>query len=289
VTGRRTRTRPSAQDSAARPPFTPPFTPPPRRPRGLPVLVAVVVLAAAIGLTVKLVTRGGTQHCQSSFVPAFFAPQGWSRAVSGGSVPAVLILNPASGPGTAPDPAFKAAVSQAKRAGADVIGYIGTNYAQRPLAQSEQYVRDYRNWYGVTGIFLDQTPTSGSQQIGYYRSLAREVRRATPDAAVWLNPGAYPDQSYMSVGTVVMVFEGPYESYVTSRVPGWVRQYRAARFAHTVYATPGADLASAVRLSRLRNAGYAYFTDDIGPNPYSALPSYWEREQTAVAGGCATG
>jgi hypothetical protein len=283
VTGR---AGPSSQDQGARGAL--PLTPPPRRPRALPVIIAVVVLAAVIGLTVKLTARG-PQHCQASFVPAFFAPQGWGRAVSGASVPAVLILNPASGPGTAPDPAFRTAISQAKRAGANVIGYIGTNYAQRPLAQSEQEVRDYRNWYGVTGIFLDQTPTSGSQQIGYYRTLARQIRQASPGAAVWLNPGAYPDQSYMSVGTVVMVFEGPYEHYATSRVPGWARNYPAARFAHTVYATPGADLAAAVRLSRQRNAGYAYFTDDVGPNPYSALPSYWGREQAAVAGGCAKG
>lgn len=294
VTGRRARADPSAQDHGAPPraprtppvPRTPPLAPPPRRPRGFPVVVAIVVLAAAIALTVKLTARGG-QPCQSSFVPAFFAPQGWNRAVSGGVVPAVLILNPASGPGTAPDPVFRAAVSEARRAGANVIGYIGTNYAQRPLAQSERDIRDYRNWYGVTSIFLDQTPTSGTAQIGYYRTLARYIRQSTPHAVIWLNPGAYPDQSYMSVGNVVMVFEGPYKSYVTSRVPGWARNYRPARFAHTVYATPGADLAAAVRLSRLRNAGYAYITDDIGPNPYSALPSYWSREQAVVAGGCA--
>jgi hypothetical protein len=271
----------SAPDGAA-----PAFTPPRRRPRGFPVVVAILVLAAAIGLTIKLTARGAP-HCQASFVPAFFAPQGWSRAVGGSSGPAVMILNPASGPGTAPDRAFQAAVREARAAGATVIGYIGTNYSKRPLAQAEKDVRDYRSWYGVTGIFLDQTPTTGSAQIGYYRSLARVVRQSAPRAPVWLNPGAYPDQSYMSVGTVVMVFEGPYESYVPSRVPGWVRHYRPARFAHTIYATPGGDLASAVRLSRLRNAGYAYITDDVGPNPYSSLPSYWRREQAAVAGGCA--
>ena len=42
-----------------------------------------------------------------------------------------------------------------------MIGYVGTNYGQRPLWQSEQYIREYRQWYGVRGIFLDQSPDIG--------------------------------------------------------------------------------------------------------------------------------
>jgi hypothetical protein len=282
VTGRRTHVTPPAQrpGTGTRP------APGRRRLRWSPVIVVILIIAAAVGLTVKLTSRAAPR-CQSSFVPAFFPPQGWARSVSGGRFPAVLILNPASGPGTAPDPAFRTAIGRAEGAGTHVIGYIGTNYAQLPLAEAEQYVRDYRNWYGVTGLFLDQTPTTGSEQIGYYRTLAAFIRRTTPDAAVWLNPGAYPDRSYMSVGNVIMAFEGPYESYLNLRIPSWARRYPAARFAHTVYATPGADVAPAVRLSRQRNAGYVYLTDDVGSNPYSALPNYWPREQAAVAGGCA--
>jgi Spherulation-specific family 4 len=282
VTGRRTRASGPAQHPAADPPAA---RPPRRKLRTFPVVVAVLVIAAAIGLTVKL-TSHATPGCQSPFVPAFFGPQDWAGSVSGGRSPAVLILNPASGPGTAPDPAFRTAVGHAEDAGTHVIGYIGTNYAQRPLAEAERYVRDYRRWYGVTGIFLDQTPTTGSQQIGYYRSLAAFIRTTTPHATIWLNPGAYPDQSYMSVGNVLMAFEGPYAAYLRLRVPAWAHRYPATRFAHTVYATPGAVMPTAVRLSRQRNAGYAYITDDVGSNPYSALPNYWPRELATIAGGC---
>jgi hypothetical protein len=282
VTGRRTRAGGPAQGLAADPPAA---RPPRRKLRTFPVVVAVLVVVAAIGLTVKL-TSHATPGCQSSFVPAFFGPQGWAGSVSDGRSPAVLILNPASGPGTAPDPGFRTAVGHAEDAGTHVIGYIGTNYAQRPLAEAERYVRDYRQWYGVTGIFLDQTPTTGSRQIGYYRSLAAFIRRTTPNATIWLNPGAYPDQSYMSVGNVVMAFEGPYASYLSLRIPAWAHRYPATRFAHTVYATTGAVMANAVRLSRQRNAGYVYLTNDVGSNPYSALPNYWPRELAAVAGGC---
>lgn len=263
----------------------PVLRPPRRRPRVLPVLIVVLILAGAAGLIVKL-TSHSVARCEASFVPAFFPPSDWGRALGGGSVPSVMILNPASGPGSAPDPAFKTAVSQARGAGVRVIGYIGTDYSQRPLAEAEQFVRDYRSWYGVSGFFLDETPTSGTGQFGYYQSLTRYIHRESPDATIWLNPGAYPDQKYMSLANVVMTFEGPYSSYLTLRVPSWARQYPPSRFAHTVYATPRAVVDQAVKMSRNRNAGYVYLTDNIGTNPYSALPSYWHQEGSAIAGGC---
>jgi Spherulation-specific family 4 len=266
-------------------PHTPP-APLRRRLRWAPVVVIVLVVAAAVSLTVKL-TSHSARPCQLSFVPAFFPPQDWGGAATGGRAPAVLILNPASGPGAGPDEVFRPAIRRATGAGTRVIGYIGTEYGQRPLAQAEKYVREYRQWYAVTGIFLDQTPTEGTAQIGYYRSLASFIRRVVPGATIWLNPGVYPDRAYMSVGNVVMAFEGSYATYADLRIPSWARQYPARRFAHTVYATPGQAIASAVRLSRQRNAGYLYLTDDVGANPYAALPNYWPHEQSVVAGGCA--
>lgn len=256
-----------------------------RRPRGLVILVLVLVLATACGLAAKLAIRPGPP-CQASFVPAFFPPSDWNRVTVAGASPAVMILNPASGPGSGPNPEFRQAVQQAKANGSQVIGYIGTNYGQRPLWQSEQYIREYRQWYGVRGIFLDQAPTSGTQQIGYYRALARYIHALSPGAPIWLNPGVYPDRAYLSVASVIMVFEGPYQSYLGVHVPKWARHYPPDRFAHTVYAATRKDLADAVRLSRDRNAGFLYVTDNVAPNPYSALPSYWGHEAPSVAVNC---
>jgi hypothetical protein len=54
----------------------------------------------------------------------------------------------------------------------------------------------------------------------------------------------------MSIANILMVFEGSYASYRDLRIPSWaLLHYPAARFAHTIYATPASDLASAVALS----------------------------------------
>jgi hypothetical protein len=266
---------------------------PRRRPRALPLVLAAVIVALAVIGTVKLAGRSpaaapcpASARPQSSFVPAFFEPPEWARAVTDGRAPAVMILNPASGPGTAPDPALLDAVRQAQAAGVRVIGYIGTNYAHLPSGQVRREVSDYRSWYRVGGIFLDQTPTEGSGQLGYYRDLGRYIRQVIGGAVIWINPGTVPDRSYLSVANVVMIFEGSWASYQHLTLPAWVRGYPADRFAHTIYATPAAAVTGAARLARDRNAGYLFLTPDAGANPYGGLPDYWAREQAVVGGSC---
>ena len=256
-----------------------------RRPRNLVILTLVLVLLAGAGLAAKLVVRPGPP-CQASFVPAVFPPSDWNRISVGGTSPRAVILIPASGPGSAPNAEFREAVQQAKANGSRVIGYVGTNYGQRPLWQSELFIRQYREWYGVRGIFLDQSPTSGTAQLGYYRSLAHYIHRLSPGAPIWLNPGVYPNRAYMSVASVIMTFEGPFQHYLGLKVPKWARHYPSDRFAHTVYATTRHDLDQAVRLSVHRNAGNLFVTDDVAPNPYSALPAYWNNEAPTVAMNC---
>jgi hypothetical protein len=266
---------------------------PRRRPRGLPAVLAAVLVAVAVVLAVRLSAGAApraacpaTAPAQATFVPAFFEPPDWSRAISDGRAPGVMILNPASGPGTAPDPGLQSSARAALAAGARVIGYVGTSYGQLPAATARQDVREYRQWYHVSGIFLDQTPTEGSQQLGYYRSLAGYIRGVIPAADLWINPGSAPDRGYMSLGAVVMIFEGTWAEYRGLALPAWTRDYPAARFAHTIYSAPQADVTDAVKLSRQRNAGYLFLTPDGGPNPYGALPAYWPLEHAAVASGC---
>ena len=267
--------------------------PRPRKPPGrrgvLVLLASILVLAAA---AVAAVAAGGMlpgsagRPCQAAFVPAFFSPAGWTRAVTGSNVPGTMILDiTTSGAGSAPEPAFQTAVKKAQAAGVTVLGYANTSFGARPATAVEQDVRHYKAWYGVTSILLDQAAT-GAGKLGYYRRLAGFIRSVDPGAAVWLNPGLYPDQRYMAIASVVMAFEGPYSGYSRLRVPAWVSRYPAAKFAHTIYATPGSQLASAISLARSRHAGWVFVTDRSGANPYDGLPGFWPREQATVARGC---
>jgi len=225
--------------------------------------------------------------CQDTYVPSmFYASSDWAQAIDTRPAPRVMLLNVDNGVGSAPVAHFQVLVRQAQAAGITVLGYSSTDYGQRPAGSVETEVRQYRAWYGVNGILLDLTQGTPGE-LSYYRELTGYIRATVPHAVVWLNPGDYPDPGFMSIADVVMVFEGSYAQYLAVQVPGWVSQYQPDRFVHVVYATPRSDLASAVRLSRARRAGYLFVTNLPGsPNPYDAMPSYWPREVAAVTGAC---
>jgi hypothetical protein len=264
----------------------------------LPVFAAAAVAAAAVACTARppgraLVARpaatGSAEHCSRLVIPAYFYSSSiWARAADSQPPPSDVILDISGlGAGNAPDAHFQAVLHQVKAKGIAILGYISTVDGRRPAAQVKTEVRNYKAWYGVTDIFLDRV--SGAEpQAAYYRQLVGYIHRLNPGSSVWLNPGQYPDQDYMSIGDVVMVFEGTYAQYLSLSVPGWVNKYPASRFAHTIYATPGTGLSQVLNLATSRRAGHVYVTDGSGGNPYAGLPSYWAHEDSAVSAGCAS-
>jgi hypothetical protein len=252
------------------------------------VVIVVLVLGAAAGIIAKLRSPGVLSQCQRAFIPAYFPASVWSQAAGTKPPPSAMILNPATGVGAgrAPDPGFQAAARQARDAGSVVLGYSSTADGLRPIGQVEADVRNYRAWYGATGIFLDSV-NGVSSDFSYYERLTSYISKIIPGASVWLNPGIYPDQQYMSLANVMVVFEGTYAQYRAEQVPAWANNYPAIRFANTVYgAFTKTQAHSAISLSRSRNTGYLYVTNLSGANPYNALPSYWSAELAALATGC---
>jgi glutathione peroxidase-family protein len=253
----------------------------------------LVVLAAfaAIGVPVAASATSAAAApavCRHTFVPAYpWSSTFWTRAINSKPAPGVMILNvTGTGAGTAAVPHFQSLVKRAEKAGITVLGYSSTEYGQRPAAQVETDAKNYKAWYKVNGMFLDLT-ANGSGELAYYKKLASYIHTVNPGSVIWLNVGAYPARGYMSVGNVVVAFEGSYASYRSQQVPSWTSHYRARRFADVIYATPASDLAGAVSLSKHRRIGSLFVTNLAGsPDPYSALPSYWSKEVSDVAAGC---
>jgi hypothetical protein len=260
-------------------------------------VIGLVLAAVACGGPSQQTSPGQTspsastvKYCPQLVVPAYFYSSAvWTQAADSQPAPSNIILDISGvGAGNAPEAHFQAVAEQAQVAGETVLGYISTVDGQRPVAQVEAEVRNYKAWYGVTNIFLDRV-SGQPQQLAYYQQLVNYIHEFDAGSSVWLNPGDFPDQQYMSIGNVVMVFEGTYAQYVTLQMPSWVDQYPASKFAHTIYATSGADLANALKLAASRRGGHVYVTDGSGANPYAGLPSYWSREDSVASSGCAAG
>jgi len=225
--------------------------------------------------------------CQKMFIPAYFYPGSlWTQATSGAPVVDVMIMNPASGPGTSQNPDYVTAVNNAKAAGIKVIGYVHTSYGSRDIDVVKGEIDLYKQWYGVNGIFLDEVSSSASD-LPYYQNVSDYIR-STNGTYVALNPGTVPDQGYVSLGDTTVIFEGSYNTYKTWSAPSWVFNYPASKFTHLVYATSTSKNMKDAILTRSknRNAGYVYVTNDVLPNPWDTLPSYWSTELSYINQGC---
>jgi hypothetical protein len=223
-------------------------------------------------------------------IPAYFYPSGeqgrdWDRLMEAASrVPIVAVANPASGPGTSPNPDYTDVVRRARAAGVTVIGYVNTGYAKRPRPEVEAEIDRWVQFYPeIGGIFLDAQPSEAGH-AGYYAALRELARHKIEGALVVTNPGMVCAEEYASgsASDVAILFENRhgFDEFIP---PPWTNRYPSARFAAIPYSIPTAKrMKEAVAKAVLKGIGYFYATDAASPNPWGRLPSYWAEEVEAV-------
>lgn len=208
-------------------------------------------------------------------VPAYFHPEArprqWQWLAEHAALIRLVILNVASGPGSEPQDAFRAAVDLLYGAGVDVIGYVDTGYGRRDVQAVLAETGRYQDWYGVQGVCLDQVSTS-ADDLGHYAALAGKVR-AMGAKVVFFNHGAHPDPGYASHADLLGTFEGTWEAYEKLHVPGWTRRWPRAKCYHVVHSVPPERIPDVWRLVARRRVGAIYVTERGGPNPYNGLPA----------------
>jgi hypothetical protein len=186
------------------------------------------------------------------------------------TVPVTVIVNPATGPGTARFADLGRDIKRLTDEAITVLGYVPTAYGQRPFAEVQADLDRYRSFYPeLRGIFFDEMRnTAGGED--YYRDLSAHARSLGLTRTVG-NPGADTLPSY--VGTVdVLVIHGGKGAPSREQLGGWHASHDRKGFAalaHTVDALPASfvdDTAPYV--------GHLYATDDVEPNPWDSLPPY---------------
>jgi hypothetical protein len=244
----------------------------------------LVAGAAAAAVTVLLLTLGSRHApeqppCRSSLIPAYVAPAALEELASSPGRERLVVVNPASGPGAAADPAFRDAVGKARRSGSRVLGYVPTGYGTRPAADVERDIDRYRSWYGVDGIFLDESAANRTS-LAFYRELSRHVRSVRGQLVV-MNPGMVPVRDFFALADVIVTYEGPVSAYAAALrdTPAWVQELPRGHIAHLIY---GASREQALQAVGLRaHARYVYATAGSPPHPWS-LPDYLGDEEAAL-------
>lgn len=138
-------------------------------------------------------------------------PEVWERLIASARRLHSVVLNPASGPGEAPDERFAAVAARLRDAGVPVLGYTDTDYGRRPHADVVQDLLRHRDWYAADGAFLDQA-ASGPELLPHYGRLTIAARAAGARTLV-LNHGVHPHPGYAALADLLVTFEGPWDAY----------------------------------------------------------------------------
>lgn len=203
----------------------------------------------------------------------------WSTAVNLSPPAAMIILNPANGPGKSQNSSVRSAVGEAQARGIGVVGYVPTDWANGgvPISTAEENIKEYYSWYGVNGILLDEVnDTCNPLPIAYYSALYAFVKSLPGDDNVVLNPGTAVGECYAGISDELVTFEGNYSSYLAYHTPSWAASYPRAHFLNIILeANNTAEMEKAIMLAASRNVGAVYVTDlgGGGADPYLELPS----------------
>ncbi|KOV50424.1 hypothetical protein ADL00_44075 [Streptomyces sp. AS58] len=193
-------------------------------------------------------------------------PAEWDAIVAAAPRLYGVVLNPASGPGDRPDPAFASLAARLRAADVRVLGYTDTGYGRRAHAEVVRDLTRHHEWYGADGAFLDQV-ASGPAEFGHYQRLATAAWGAGCGTLV-LNHGTHPHPWYARLADVLVTFEGDWETY--RALPSHPPPGAGARLCHLVYGVPaGADAAA---LARTRGAAVHCAVPGVGDHPWGTLP-----------------
>jgi hypothetical protein len=216
-------------------------------------------------------------------VPAYFAPgPDWQRVIAASDVVGMIIFNPKNGPGTATDPAYVSAIAQARAAGILVLGYVATDYGQRAEADINSDVNGYYDLYQLSGIYFAEGPmVSGCDMLEpEYRRLTALALSRDPKAYLAIGTRFCP--TYITFSDLMVEFAEDWTTYQSYTVPSWMPANSPERFCQFINSVPEPDASHALSMAVGYGAGWVFTTDGTQPNPWGALPSYFDQELAAV-------
>lgn len=226
-------------------------------------------------------------------VPAYFYPvpgSPWTRlnaAAQAHQDRVFAIGNPASGPGVSIDPSYAQAFASFRASGGRLLGYVATSYGARPVTAVIADIDLWTQMYPVDGIFLDEMDNVPGAHEDYYGRLYKHVQARIPGGFVVGNPGVSTSESYLHAGTRpvsdALCITETSTNFLTWHADPWVAHYRRQHFYALPYGVASGAWTPVVQHAFAENIGWLYVTDDVLPNPWDTLPSYFEALVTYVA------
>lgn len=165
-----------------------------------------------------------------------------------------------------------------------LLGYIATSYGKRESSQIIQEIHSWKVLYPqVSGIFFDEQAIS-ADGVDFYSRLYQAARLEFPGGLVIGNSGTNCHHRYFTApcADLICVVENEHGIEQYDR-PDRTEAQVFGKTAAILHSQTPLRLADEIRLARSRGLFYIYFTDDVLPNPWDRLPSYWDELVNAAS------
>jgi len=254
-----------------------------------------IALMFSFGGSVSAKSQSSIQGHKIGFlIPAYWDFfDGLNHVVKEG-IPVIAIINLNSGPGSAPVSYINSEIENFTKIGGRVVGYVPSDYGHLALGTAETQIRDYLKWYPtIAGVFLDNASSSASVAVSkYYSRIYDFTKQLRKRALVVLNTDVWPSRKYISwkgknTSSIVVVSENSASASLIhvkkSDVPAWAADYGTSRFGVIVHGALVSQLPILIKgFAKKQHAGWIYITDLHEPDPYTSLPSFWNKEVAIV-------
>lgn len=256
------------------------------------VISATAITLGAVSIPLLQSTRvEAMAHTQQVILPAYKYPEQHNnndpywKAVSnkakpdaGQSTP-MAIMNVNSGPGEKVDPNYSKQLTKNDQDGIRNLGYVRTGYMTKPMDQTKQEVEKWVQLYGdkVRGIMLDEITFDTAQQKQYLKEIYQYIKAKHPNFLVIANPGRHITDDIAAYSDIFITAEMTADKYMSADYPPATSKFEtdeanAKRNYHIVYNAKTSDYEKITKVSKERNAGYIFITNDEFPDPFNALP-----------------
>ncbi len=186
------------------------------------------------------------------------------------SVPIVAIINPNNGPGSSRDANYVSGIQELHNAGIVVIGYDATGYASNSASSVKSVMNTWKSLYNIDGIFFDEM-ANWSGPESYYSGLTSYAKSLGYTMTVG-NPGTDTLPSYIGTVDNLMIYENP-GLPALSALQGWHTSYDKSNFSMIAFGV--GSVSQSFLTSASNTVGYIDLTNDVLPNPYDTVPSYF--------------
>jgi hypothetical protein len=207
-----------------------------------------------------------------TLVPLYVSPYDdveWAQALAALGSGDIAVINPDSGPGAGPDPAWSKRVWDLHGRNVFVAGYVHISYGGRDWRECVAEAARYRQLgYGIDTVFWDET--SPTQPYGSLRGLHGFAKSLMPSGTGMsiFNLGLpHTEQtrvwSRQLPGSIWVTYEGPANNYPAMHPD-------RSREAHLVYDAVEAQSLAVTRAAEREGIGYVYATPDTLVNPWDS-------------------